>query len=471
MNSLQGRQLFSSLAIIGLGIILLCGIVYYVTQQKMLKDEQDKISKTAIQLITYFTPTDDGGVSIDEKEKNNLLALLTKENLTNFDSQNFTFIQDVKTKNIVWHSHYALANISQERFARFKLNSGIFTTFKLDKDLMYDEVKIMSPETTQGRNKSKLDGSRKYLVYTKRISNNPYEYQLVIAKSAESFEKGKTEILKIIVLLFIITALLILASQPVSNYLVISPIKEFEEEIHAIEAGDQRLIEKQYPKELAAVKGAINALINGEKGQKQRYRDALDDLAHSLKTPLSILNNSAEKINDQTIRSQVRRMDDIIAYQLRRAVVSDHGSLVVQQKIRPVLYRIKESLLKSYRDKPFEFIINVDEYMMCRMEEDDMMEVFGNLINNACRFCERIVEITAVQHGDSVIIDIDDDGMGFPDTNPEELLQRGIRADSQSEGQGIGLAVSTEIVTALGGKIELTISPHVGARVRLHLPT
>ncbi len=471
MNSLQGRQLFSALAIIGLGIILLGGIVYYVTQQKMLKDEKVKISETAIQLITYFTPEDDGSVKIDEKEKNNLLALLTKENLTNIDSQKFAFIQDVKTKNIVWHSHYAFSDISRERFARFKLKSGIFTTFKLDKSLINDEVRLMSPETTQGRNKSKLDGSRKYIVYTKRISNTPYEYQLVLAKSAKPFEKGKTEILKIIVLLFIITALLILASQPVSNYLVISPIKKFEEEIHAIEAGDQRLIEKQYPKELAAVKGAINALINGEKGQKQRYRDALDDLAHSLKTPLSILNNSAEKINDQTIHSQVRRMDDIIAYQLRRAVVSDHGSLVVQQKIRPVLYRIKESLLKSYRDKPFEFIINVDEYVMCRMEEDDMMEVFGNLINNACRFCERIVEITAVQHGDNVIIDIDDDGMGFPDTNPEELLQRGIRADSQSEGQGIGLAVSTEIVTALGGKIELTISPHVGARVRLHLPT
>jgi len=469
MNSLQGRQLFSALAIIGLGILVLGGIVYYVTQQKMLEDEKALVSETAIKLITYFTPGDDGKFKIDDEEKNKLLALLTKENLTNVDSNKFAFIQDVQSKNIVWHSNYAFSDISQERFAKFK--QGIFTTFKLDNKLSKDDVKLMSPETTQGRNKAKLDGSRKYIVYTKRIGNSPYEYQLVMAKSAVPFEKGKTEILKIIVLLFIITALSILASQPVSNYLVISPIKAFEEEIHAIEAGNQRLIKKQYPKEMAAVKGAINALINGEKGQKQRYRDALDDLAHSLKTPLSILNNSAEKINDKTISSQVRRMDDIIAYQLRRAVVSDHGSLVIQQKVRPVIYRIKESLLKSYRDKPFEFIINVDEYIMCRMEEDDMMEVFGNLINNACRFCERIVEITAVQHGDTVIIDIDDDGMGFPDTNPEELLQRGIRADSQSEGQGIGLAVSTEIVTALGGKIELIISPHVGARVRLHLPT
>ena len=61
--------------------------------------------------------------------------------------------------------------------------------------------------------------------------------------------------------------------------------------------------------------------------------------------------------------------------------------------------------------------------------------------------------------------------MGFPDKNPSDLLQRGIRADSQSEGQGIGLAVSTEIVEAAGGKIELLISPYIGARVRLHLPT
>ncbi len=471
MNSLQGRQLFSALAIIGLGIILLGGIVYYVTQKKMLDDEKTQISKTALKIITYLTPDENGKFNIAKEERIKFKALLASKNLMDVDSDQFAFVQNIKNQNIVWHSNYALFDISQDRFT--KLKRSMFTTFKFDDKSAAEKetVQLMSPETTQGRNKSKLDGSKKFIVYSKKLSNQPNQYRLVIAKSAAPFEQGKSEILNIIVLLFLITALLVLASQPVSNYLVISPIKEFEQEIHAIEAGDQRLIKKQYPKELAAVKSAINALINGEKGQKQRYRDALDDLAHSLKTPLSILNNSAEKINDSTIKAQVKRMDDIIAYQLRRAVVSDHGSLVTQQKLRPVLYRIKDSLLKSYRDKPFEFIINVDEYIKCRMEEDDMMEVFGNLINNACRFCERLVEITASQHGDMVIVDIDDDGMGFPDQNPEELLKRGIRADSQSEGQGIGLAVSTEIITALGGKIELTISPHVGARVRLYIPT
>ena len=81
-----------------------------------------------------------------------------------------------------------------------------------------------------------------------------------------------------------------------------------------------------------------------------------------------------------------------------------------------------------------------------------------------------LVEVSASHNGSMLIVDIDDDGMGFPEENPSKLLQRGIREDSKSEGQGIGLAVSTEIVSAIGGKIELLISPYAGARVRLYLP-
>ena len=98
------------------------------------------------------------------------------------------------------------------------------------------------------------------------------------------------------------------------------------------------------------------------------------------------------------------------------------------------------------------------------------MEVFGNLLNNACRFCESKIVVTATQDVDFLVVDIDDDGMGFPDNNPSQLLTRGMRADSKTEGQGIGLAVSAEIVKNAGGRISLLMSPYIGARVRLHLP-
>ena len=435
----------------------------------MIEDEKAALSKTGIDLMSYID-FKDNKFTIDPQSKNEFLAFLLKNDFSKLDTNKFSYIQHINTDNIVWHSQYPFEDISAKRLAKDKKN--VFTTFLLDMPNNVEGVDILSPEDAQGRNLTKLDGNKNYIVFARGFSYKPYgDYQLILAKSASGLEKGRDEILKNIFLLFVITSILVLISQLVSSYLVITPIKQFEQEIKDIESGEKQLINKHYPTELSAVKSAVNALINAEKGQKQRYRDALDDLAHSLKTPLSVLQNSAEKENNETVSTQVQRMDDIIAYQLRRAVVNEHGIITKQEAVRPVIYRLKNSLLKVYHTKPFEFVVNVDESIKCRMDEDDMMEVFGNLINNACRFCEKIVEITATQNGDTIIIDIDDDGMGFPDKNPSDLLQRGIRADSQSEGQGIGLAVSTEIVQALGGKIELLISSYAGARVRLHLPT
>lgn len=469
MNSLRSRQFLSALAIIFLGILVLGSVLYYVSQHKMLKDEESSLNDTGLELMG-FLDFREGKFVIDGDSKNEFLAFLIKNEFSKLSSEKFAYIQHNDSSNIVWHSQYPFNDISAGRFAKDKRR--VFTTFLLNMPSDIDGVDVLHPEDTQGRNVSKLDGAENYIVYARGFSYKPHgSYQLILAKSAKTLQKGHDDNIRNILLLFLITTILVLISQLVSSYFVITPIRQFEKEINKIESGDQQLITKEYPTELSQVKGAVNALINAEKGQKQRYRDALDDLAHSLKTPLSVLQSSAEKSQNDTISVQVKRMDDIIAYQLRRAVVNEHGGTIIkQQAVRPVLYRLRESLVKVYRDKSFEIVIKVDDFAKCRMDEDDMMEVFGNLTNNACRFCEKIVEITSTQDGDTLIIDIDDDGLGFPDINPSELLQRGIRADSHSDGQGIGLAVSTEIVEAIGGKIELLISPHVGARVRLHLP-
>ena len=469
MSSLRSRQFLSALAIIFLGIVLLGSVLYYVTQHKMLKDEESSLSKAGLDLMG-FLDFKEGKFVIDSNSKNDFLAFLIKNDFSKLTSEKFAYIQHNDSGNIVWHSQYPFNDISAGRFAKDKRR--VFTTFLLTMPSDVDGVDILNPEDTQGRNVSKLDGAENYIVYARGFSYKPSgTYQLILAKSAQALQKGHDDSIRNLFILFLITTILVLISQLVSSYFVITPIRQFEKEINRIESGDQQLILNEYPTELSQVKSAVNALINAEKGQKQRYRDALDDLAHSLKTPLSVLQSTAEKSHNETISTQVERMDDIIAYQLRRAVVNEHGGTIIkQQAVRPVLYRLKDSLMKVYREKSFDIVVNVDDFAKCRMEEDDMMEVFGNLTNNACRFCEKIVEITATQNGDILIIDIDDDGLGFPDKNPSELLQRGIRADSQSEGQGIGLAVSTEIVEAIGGKIELLISPHVGARVRLHLP-
>ena len=282
-----------------------------------------------------------------------------------------------------------------------------------------------------------------------------------------------------LIILFSASAMLVLLAQLATSYWVIAPIKDFDEEIKLLETGDQESIVNTYPDELMPIKGTINALVQYEVGQKRRYKDALDDLAHSLKTPLAAIQGyiDKEKSNPnknpalEGVATQLDRMKDIVSYQLRRAVVTNHHAMISPRPLRPVLSRLKESLFKVYHTKHFGIDIKVENNITVRMDDEDLLELFGNLLNNACRFCEQLIEVNVQPDSDYVIINIDDDGMGFPDSNPSKLLKRGIRADSQTEGQGIGLAVCTEIVEAAGGNIELLVSPQVGARVRVRLPS
>jgi len=337
----------------------------------------------------------------------------------------------------------------------------------------------MSPkQLSSGRNpntRRRYIGS-KYIVHARGFTHGNTVYQLILAKSATQIIENEQILKESLTWLVVVTSLLVLLAQLVGSYIVLSPIRRIEKEIKLIEAGEKQLIEHEYPNELNPVKSAINTLINAEKGQKRRYREALDNLAHALKTPLASLqgaserSNDGQQINQAYVDEQIQRMNDIVAYQLRRAVVSDHNAIVKLESLRPIVFRLRESLKKVYFEKNFTLEINIDEFSRCRVDYDDLMEVFGNLLNNACRFCESRIVVTATQDIDFLIVDIDDDGMGFPDNDPSQLLTRGMRADSKTDGQGIGLAVSAEIVENAGGKILLLMSPFIGARVRLHLP-
>ncbi|HPY41903.1 MAG TPA: ATP-binding protein, partial [Thiolinea sp.] len=306
-------------------------------------------------------------------------------------------------------------------------------------------------------------------------------YLFIVAESMTNIDREIDDLVMVFSILFFASVILILIAQLASSFWVVAPIREFEEEVRAIEAGNKETIQDEYPDELVPIKNTINALIGHEKGQKQRYKDSLDDLAHSLKTPLAAIQShleggSFQDVSDDHpglagIAAEIEHMQEIISRQLRKAMVTSENAIIMSQPIRPILTRLASTMHKVHRGKDFEIRVNVDEYAKCRLDSEDLMELFGNLINNACRFCDRLVEISAFRDNDMLVIDIDDDGMGFPSENPSKLLKRGIREDSKTEGQGIGLAVSTEIVSAVGGKIELLVSPYVGARVRLHLPT
>lgn len=476
-KSLFSRQLLSSFIITILGLSILSGLYYYIKQQSYLEDARTSskaIDDYILGLMSYNIATE--RYYIEPELLKEATAELGKYQLTSNDRK-FAYIWDGDNDVVIWHSQ-AMDSVNYKDAAKppYPLeNLDALPKVKL-KNLVpkgKNSLEVLSAkDVIKGR---KNTGADYYIAYQSAYSQGVRNFYLVIAKSTKELDKNKSDLIQHGILI-LITSLLVLIAQFVSSYLVITPIRKFENEIKDIESGKQEFIKGKFPTELLEVKGAINALVRVEKGQKKRYRESLDNLAHSLKTPLAVLqgfaesNNSLTEQQSATLVNQVTRMNDIIAYQLRRATISDHNANIKRQNIRPIIYRLKPTFLKVHHSKSFNIEINVDENAECRMDKDDLMEVFGNLINNACRFCESIVSVTATNNGETIIIDIDDDGLGFPDKNPSTLLKRGMRADNKTEGQGIGMAVSNEIIEAAGGRMELLVSPYIGARVRLHLP-
>lgn len=251
------------------------------------------------------------------------------------------------------------------------------------------------------------------------------------------------------------------------------PLRTVETELRAIERGERDAIEGRYPDELARLTDNLNTLLRHERAQQARYRDALGDLAHSLKTPLAVLRGSFEagagEHPDQAVE-QLERMDRIVAYQLQRASTSGRSALAAPVAVRPLIERLLRSLDKVYRDKGIEASLRGEAAAAFRGSEDDLMELLGNLLDNAYKFASRQVRVSASVRDGELDLLIEDDGPGIPEAEVPTILSRGGRLDEAVPGQGIGLAVVGDIVRAYDGRLEIERSDWGGARLRCRLP-
>ncbi|MDX1345506.1 MAG: ATP-binding protein, partial [Sedimenticolaceae bacterium] len=253
---------------------------------------------------------------------------------------------------------------------------------------------------------------------------------------------------------------------------VMRPLKLLANEIRELEQGRGDQVDGRYPKELHPLQAALNTLLRQERTRRERYRQALDDLAHSLKTPLAVIRNLVHEKNteaDREVSEQALRMQEIISRQLGRAAGQSRALLAAPVEVLEPLGAVIRSLQKVYVDKGLEFRVDLENDLAVRIDRADLLDVLGNLLDNACKWARRQVEVTGLEMDGFVEIRISDDGPGFPE-DAARMLERGLRADSKQEGQGLGLALVREIVTAAGGSIELVDRHGEGACVRLLLP-
>lgn len=276
-------------------------------------------------------------------------------------------------------------------------------------------------------------------------------------------------------------ALMLLAVQGTILRWGLAPLRQAENELTAIETGQQPRLQGKYPPELRGLTGNINALLSHQQEHLERYRRTLGDLAHSLKTPLAVLQSSAENPQDPeelqaVVKEQVERMNQLTGYQLQRAATSGWSVLAAPVDVRAISQKVLGGLRKVYAEKAVVAELLEGEVAEFHGDEGDLMEIVGNLVDNAFKWCGHRVRIraesrTTPKSGEAdLFILVEDDGPGVAPDMVRYVMQRGRRADSHIPGHGIGLSIVRDIVQLYGGSLEIGGSQLGGAAVHVWLP-
>src|SRR5690554_5430037 len=231
----------------------------------------------------------------------------------------------------------------------------------------------------------------------------------------------------------------------------IRSLRSLSAELDEVENGTRDSLSDEHPRELLRLTRSLNRLLESERQQSERYRHSLDDLAHSLKTPLAVLQGVAEVLLKQftsveqarVLQGQVNRMSQQISYQLQRASLRKSGLLRYQVKLKPLLSSLIDALDKVYLDKGVVTTQNLPEGLQVPVEQGALLELLGNVLENAYRLCVKEVRVSARLTETDCELIIEDDGPGVPKHQRERILKRGERLDTQYPGQGIGTAVVT----------------------------
>ena len=263
-----------------------------------------------------------------------------------------------------------------------------------------------------------------------------------------------------LILLLAAAAVLLVLLQLVVLRFGLRPLGQLVQDLGAVEAGRKEALEGDQPKELQGVARSLNQLLVAESARRERYRNTLGDLAHSLKTPLALLRSALDTgAPEAELRrqcdEQVERMGEIVAHQLARASGGGQAMIGRSTRVAPVAQRLAAALEKIHGRDGVTIEVTVSPVLAVRAEEAELMEMLGNLLENACKYGGGHVAVRARSDAEWAHIEVLDDGPGIEEADRARILERGKRADETVPGQGIGLAVATEIAQSHGGRIDV----------------
>ncbi len=331
-----------------------------------------------------------------------------------------------------------------------------------------------------------------YLVYEvdTLLGLNSGGYSFVTVVPGEKYQSILTVFQNSLQVWVSMISILILLVCWVIIWWILKPFRTISGQLSEIESGNRDAIEGSFPTEVTRLTDSINKLLYAEQRQRDNYRTTMDDLTHSLKTPLVVMQSFSDTLKLQSehpdgaaikaichdIDKQVSRMNQIVGYHLHKTVAGQHGLKQSKVQVEPIIQDLRKTLAKVYLEKQVTAQVLLDPSCIFHGDKDDLMEIIGNLMENAFKFTYSMIRITGFVEKKTddtaaqLVITIEDDGPGIAFDERESVFQRGVRADCQKPGQGIGLAIVSDLVEGYKGQIKIDESELGGVLIEVRLP-
>lgn len=305
-------------------------------------------------------------------------------------------------------------------------------------------------------------------------------YRFAVAGNAGELEADVTRLSWRLALVLAVVGSVLVGSTLVQVRLALSPLERMRAALLRIRSGDAERLEGSVPAEIAPLAHELNALIDSNREAMERARAHVGNLAHAVKTPLSVILNDARTADGPLaarVAEQASLIREHVEHHLGRARMAAQRRVIgVVTEVAPVVERVARAMRRIHEDRDIVITTEVPPGVAFRGEREDLEEALGNILDNACKWATSRVECrveTAPGSGDGrrfLTVLVDDDGPGLPPEAHAAALERGRRLDETVPGSGLGLAIVGELAALYLGSFALEGSPLGGLRCRLRLP-
>ncbi|MCU7939100.1 MAG: sensor histidine kinase [gamma proteobacterium symbiont of Bathyaustriella thionipta] len=443
MKSLSIRLQLS----LSISLILLVSIVGYVSHQALYKLTRDAIYSRL------------------EHDAESLLGALTLENNT-ADNKNLLTIKHKRLSQIYqqpFSGHYFTLHLSNGRI----INSRSLWDFNLQQQL--SELSLSQSDIVNGPEHEQL------LIFSNSYNKYGYSFTLYVAEDIKPILNSVDLFINKLILLAVGSLILLIVIQTQVIRRTFQQLAPLQQDIKQLEKGEIDKLSEDVPTEIQPLVIEINYLLKQLSLRLERSRNALGNLSHALKGPLNLLlqyfdsDPAQQTTNRQLAHQQTSRIQILMERELKRARLAGNGFSSIRFNAANDLSDLIALLQQIYAHKNLDIQLKTAPDLPCFGDREDILELMGNLLDNACKWARTTVDCQ-ITFNKSIKISIEDDGAGISHHDIEQLTQRGTRLDETIEGHGLGLAIAKDIIKLYNGKITFSSSPLGGLQVQIIFP-